>query len=136
MYHYFKELLAAQKAIRASLWRLSIKPKGKVKFKGEFMADVLTYKLTMNEVSVDVETQELSVVVDGGDPEVHVVEASVSVVEFSVPQDSKVDLSLIYVDDAGNKSEPAMMSFIAEDTLPPEMPDTVGVVELVSEEDA
>jgi hypothetical protein len=49
-----------------------------------------------------------------------------------VPQDSLVVLSLVDVDDSGNKSAPATVEFVALDTLAPAQPGGFNVT-LVSE---
>lgn len=40
----------------------------------------------------------------------------------TVPQDANVVLTLVDVDDAGNVSEPAVLEFVATDTIPPAKP--------------
>jgi len=133
MFGFLKTL----KGIRASLYVLARRPDfGFLYFKGEFMADELTYRLTLNDVGTDVETQLLTVTC-GLDGEVEEFElpASAKEVEFTVHQDAEVTLALTYVDDAGNQSGTTTAMFVAVDTLPPDAPGDIGNVELVSETD-
>jgi len=46
---------------------------------------------------------------------------------LEVPQDTEVTLELVYVDDSGNRSEPATHTFVAKDTTPPATPGAFGV---------
>lgn len=52
--------------------------------------------------------------------------------DLTVPQGANVILSLVDVDDAGNRSGAATVSFVATDTIPPSDPSGLGVT-LVSE---
>ena len=98
------------------------------------MADSLTYTISAGPVvDADVVSRVLTVVVAGEEPSERSFPGSA--VEFgllTVPQDSTVVLTLIDVDDAGNKSVPAVVEFVAADTLPPSQPGGLGVT-LVSE---
>lgn len=93
------------------------------------MADVLTYAVSAAPVTEgDVTSRELSVVINGLEQPVvsfpgHVVDLGT----VDVPQDSEVVLRLVDVDDAGNRSEPAELVFVAVDTLPPAAPGALGV---------
>lgn len=97
------------------------------------MADVLTYKLTAAPVvDGDVVVRELRIVVNGAEPVVREFAATDSDLgTVDVPQGASVVLKLVDVDDAGNRSEPAVVEFVATDTLPPSQPG-LGV-ELVAE---
>lgn len=114
---------------RASTARLSVKQLG-----GMPMADRLTYAVSVGPVvDHDVMKRELSVVVNGLVVETTVFPASaVELGTVTVEQDSTVELMLVDVDDAGNRSEPAVLEFVAVDTLPPSQPGALGVT-LVSE---
>ncbi|NDD52739.1 hypothetical protein EBZ39_02465 [bacterium] len=100
------------------------------------MADILTYRVLVGPVvDADVVTRELSVYVDGSDVarEVRAYEPSATELgDVLVAQGSSVELRVVDIDDAGNRSEPAVLAFVAEDTLPPAQPGTLGVT-LVSE---
>jgi hypothetical protein len=95
----------------------------------ESMADVLSYTVTAAlPVDADVVSRLLTITVNGedmGTAEVPVDSTELSV--FSAPQDADVTLTLVDVDDAGNKSEPAVYSFVAADTLAPAQPGGLGV---------
>lgn len=93
------------------------------------MSDILTYAIVAAPVvDGDVVTREFTVTVDGvaRDPELY----GAGVTDFgrvSVPQDSSVTLSLVDIDDAGNRSEPAVTEFVAVDTVAPAMPGAISV---------
>lgn len=95
----------------------------------DYMADLLTYVVTAAPVvDHDVVTREL--VVKVGDAEGTVSTWPGSAVELGnvvVPQDTHVVLTLVDVDDAGNRSAPAVVEFVAADTLPPASPGAFGV---------
>lgn len=93
------------------------------------MADVLTYAVSAAPVvEGDVVSRELSVVVDGLEqPVVSFPGYAVDLGTVDVPQNSEVVLRLVDVDDAGNRSEPAEVTFVAVDTLPPSAPGVLGV---------
>jgi len=100
------------------------------------MADLLTYRVSVGPVvDADVVERQLVVAVDGVVPvdEFKTFPAATTDLgEVTVPQGSSVLLTLVDVDDAGNRSEPAVLEFVAEDTLPPAQPGSFGVT-LVSE---
>lgn len=100
------------------------------------MADVLTYRVSVGPVvDGDVVTRELSVYVDGADVarEVRAYEPSTTDLgDVLVTQGSAVVLKVVDIDDAGNRSEPAVLEFVALDTLPPAQPGSFGVT-LMSE---
>jgi len=56
--------------------------------------------------------------------------------EHKFNQGDLVVLTLVDVDDAGNRSEPAVLEFVANDTIPPTTPSVFGVSLLREEEDA
>ncbi len=100
------------------------------------MADVLVYKVSVGPVvDADVVERQLVVAVDGtATDDVKVFPADTTELgEISVPQGASVVLTLVDVDDAGNRSEPAVLEFVAADTLPPAQPGAFGVT-LVREE--
>jgi len=100
------------------------------------MANVLTYSVSAAApVDGDVVTRLLTLVVNGEDQGTAELPATAAdnLSVFSVPQDAEVVLTLVDVDDAGNKSEPAVLTFTATDTIPPQQPGALGVT-LVSEE--
>jgi len=93
------------------------------------MADLITYRVSAGApVSGDVVSRLVTIVVDA------VPQGTTSyagtVIDFgniTVPQDSNVEVQLVDVDDAGNKSAPASISFVAADTIPPAQPGFLGV---------
>jgi len=106
-----------------------------VLLKGETMANVLTYSVSAAApVDGDVVARLLTFVVNGEYQGVTELPATAAGVlkTFSVPQDAEVVLTLVDVDDAGNKSEPAVLTFVALDTIPPAQPGSFGVT-LLSE---
>jgi hypothetical protein len=101
------------------------------------MADVLTYQVSVGPaVDHDVVSRELSFVIDGADPVVASFPGSTTDLGLvSAPQGSSIVLSLVDIDDAGNRSDAATLEFVAADTLPPAVPGAFGVT-LVGESPA
>ena len=100
------------------------------------MSNVLTYSVSAAApVDGDVVARLLTLVVNGEDQGTAELPASAAegLSVFSVPQDAEVVLTLVDVDDAGNKSAPAVLTFTATDTVPPQQPGALGVT-LLSEE--
>lgn len=54
--------------------------------------------------------------------------------QFLVPDAVSVTISLRYVDDAGNVSEPSTQNFMSHDTIPPDAPGAFGTITLLGEE--
>lgn len=104
----------------------------------DVMADVLVYKVSVGPVvDKDVVERQLVVAVNGASSpdEFKVFSAEATDLgEIRVKQDDKVLLTLVDVDDVGNRSEPAVFEFVAADTLPPAQPGAFGVT-LVAEEE-
>lgn len=100
------------------------------------MADVLTYRVSVGPVTAgDVVKRKLAVYVDGADVARELREYEPTTTDLGnviVTQGATVRLSLVDVDDAGNESEPAVLEFVAQDTIPPAQPGALGVT-LVSE---
>lgn len=114
------------------MWMDRVVPEPQLSFyqlERDYMADLLTYVVTAAPVvDHDVVTREL--VVKVGDAEGDVSTWPGSAVELGnvvVPQDTHVVLTLVDVDDAGNRSAPAVVDFVAVDTLPPAAPGAFGV---------
>lgn len=79
-------------------------------------------------VDADVTGRQLTVVVNG--EVLSIVELAGSATdlgEVKVEQNANVTLSLVDVDDAGNRSQPAVLEFVATDTIPPAQPGSLGV---------
>jgi hypothetical protein len=96
----------------------------------------LVYSVTAGSpVDADVTSRELTVVVNGesvGGP-VSFNGTATDLGEIKVEQGAAVVLALVDIDDAGNRSQPAMTEFTATDTIPPATPGSFGV-SLVREE--
>ena len=96
---------------------------------GNEMADVLTYQVSVGlPVSHDVVQRELSFVIDGAEPVVAVFSNDTTDLgTVNVPEGANVVLSLVDIDNAGNRSDAAVLAFEAVDTLPPAVPGSFGV---------
>lgn len=123
------------------LWLVGSVPKPRFlavrQIRRDVMADVLVYKVSVGPVvDKDVVERQLGVAVNGvAVDELKVFPAdSTDLGEIRAKQDDKVLLTLVDVDDAGNRSEPAVLEFVATDTLPPAQPGAFGVT-LVAEEE-
>lgn len=99
------------------------------KVRSNSMADTMTYQVSAGTpVSGDVVSRFLTVVVNGVEySSTEYVGPVTAFGSISVPQDSNVTVTLVDVDDAGNKSEPAVYTFVAADTVPPAQPGLLGV---------
>lgn len=101
--------------------------------KGKKMA--LIYEVNCSSaVSSDVVSRVLTVSVNGSDISVSTFDSlATNLGELSFSQGDNVVLSLVDVDDAGNRSDAATLEFVAQDSIPPESPTGLGV-KLVREE--
>lgn len=92
------------------------------------MADKLVYSVKSDAPSAaDVVARVLTVSVDGVE---NASQFGAGVTDFGtveVVEGASVVLTLVDVDNAGNRSEPASVSFVAADTLPPGQPGGFGV---------
>jgi len=79
-------------------------------------------------VSPDVVKRVLSVTVDGTESVTEVDTTATKFMLNPVKEGANVTVALKDVDDAGNSSEWASVSFVAKDTLPPETPGAPTVV--------
>lgn len=95
----------------------------------------LVYSVTAGApVDGDVVSRELTTVVGGEVVSTKFFAGSdVLLGEVSVPQDSAVVLTLVDIDDAGNRSQAAVVEFTATDSIAPAQPGSFGV-SLVREE--
>jgi hypothetical protein len=88
----------------------------------------LVYSVTAGPaVDADVVRRRLSVTVNGETTSTEWEASATSFGEVTVPQDSNVVLTLVDTDDAGNVSQPAVVEFVATDTIPPVKPGEFGV---------
>jgi hypothetical protein len=96
--------------------------------KGSDMA--LVYKVSAGKSSAaDVVSRELSVVVNGvaiSEPVSFSGDAT-DFGEIRIEQGSEVTMTLVDIDDAKNRSEPAVLAFVAADTIAPPQPGEFGV---------
>lgn len=85
-------------------------------------------------VDSDVVERRLTVNVEGSEPVTTAFVADTTDFgEFRVERNAAVDVSLVDVDDSGNVSEPATISFVATDTIPPSRPSDLQVTLLRQE---
>jgi len=85
-------------------------------------------------VDSDVVERQLTIEVGTEAPKVVTFPSgATSLGEVQAEQGATVTLSLVDLDDAGNPSEPAVVEFVATDTIPPAQPGQFGVT-LVREE--
>lgn len=84
----------------------------------------LVYALAVGATAdSDVVERRLTVDVNGEVEKINSYPATaVDLGELSFKQGDSVVLSLVDVDDAGNVSEPAVLAFVAADTIPPQAP--------------
>lgn len=90
----------------------------------------LVYSVTAGApVDADVVSRELSVLVNGeavGEPK-SFSGSTTDLGEVAVEQGAVVGLVLVDIDDAGNRSQPAVVEFQATDTIAPAQPGEFGV---------
>jgi hypothetical protein len=100
-----------------------------IQLRSNQMADMLSYKVSAGvPVDGDVVSRVVTVTVNGESKgSTSYAGDSVELGVISVPQDSNVVLTLVDVDDAGNSSEPATVTFVAVDTVAPTQPGFFGV---------
>lgn len=79
-------------------------------------------------VDADVTGRQLTVVVNGEVlSTVELAGSATDLGEVKVEQNANVTLSLVDIDDAGNRSQAAVLDFVATDTIPPAQPGSLGV---------
>jgi hypothetical protein len=99
----------------------------------KIMPNKLTYSVVAAPASdADVVERILTATVNGESAEKAYPASTSKFDDLTVTQGDLVILTLVDVDDAGNRSGPASLSFEAEDTIPPADPSGLGVT-LVSE---
>lgn len=96
----------------------------------------ITFKVVLPPVSApDVVARELSVKIGDAEPIVTELAAdAINVDELQGPQDAEVEVSLVDIDDAGNRSEPSVATAVLADTFAPPKPGELGI-ELTGEID-
>jgi len=78
--------------------------------------------------AADVVSRELTITRDGADPVLTTVGKEETKVAGKAPQDSVLTLTLVDVDDAGNRSEPRVQTATVSDTFAPAQPGELGIV--------
>jgi len=94
------------------------------------MADIISFNVSLPPKSApDVVSRELSVKVGDNPAETRVYPPEALVATgFEGPQDIGVQISLVDIDDSGNRSEPSVLGFLLADLVPPPTPGTLGIV--------
>ena len=97
--------------------------------------DLITYRANFPAVptGTDITSQLFDVSTNGVSGGTQALTKEATSAEFEVPQNANVDLRLIYVDDAGNHSQPRLQSFVAVDTIAPDAPGEFGSIDVISE---
>lgn len=136
------EMLIAMKQcnvlLRVMVWSWTVRPLGfgllKQVSEGIHMGTkVYGYELPLLPVKPDTAAQRLVIAVDGVESTI-VLNADSDLFEFGgCPLGSTVDITLDYLDEAGNDSGNVTMSFVVEDKTAPETPDGFGELRQVSE---
>ena len=90
---------------------------------------MLVYSISVGAaVDNDVSERRMTVEVNGQTVETQTYSFDVvNLGEKSFNEGDKVKLTLVDVDDVGNVSEPAVVEFVAADTIPPSLPSGFGV---------
>lgn len=93
--------------------------------------DMIQFKVVLPPVvDTDVVSRELSVQVADGEPTVLPLAKDQTEAEgFEGPQDADVSLSLVDIDDAGNRSEASTLDVTLADTFPPAAPGELSIVQ-------
>jgi hypothetical protein len=96
----------------------------------------ITFKVVLPPVSApDVVKRELSVKIGDADAVVSELAGDVTeVADLQGAQDAEVEVSLVDIDDAGNRSEPSVATAVLADTFAPPKPGELGI-ELTGEID-
>ena len=103
------------------------------------MADMIRVRVAFPAIQPendDVEQLEFSYSVNGAEAVVELLPKETALKELTFPQDARVSLSLVYLDDATptpNRSPASTREFVALDTVPPAAPGELGV-EVIGEE--
>lgn len=99
------------------------------------MPDVLVYRVdfTPPAANTDIISQELKLIIEGEEVSTQTFEVTKASAEVRVPEGKTARVEVVHIDNAGNRSEPAIREFTAVDTLPPPKPGDM-TVELTNEE--
>lgn len=97
------------------------------------MADKILFRIVLPEPSAaDVKTRELTVDIDGEVKHLLIDVEATEPWEFTGPQGAQVCVSLVDIDDAGNRSEPVSLTQQLTDNFAPPAPGAIGF-EIVDE---
>ena len=90
----------------------------------EISMSLITFKVVLPELKdADVVSRELTVQVGDGAPQVvTLAKDAVEADGFTGEQDAAIHLSLVDIDDAGNRSVPSVLDSVLVDTFPPAQP--------------
>lgn len=135
-----KEIIALLRLVRSLLWRLFFKPSGfgrliQVSEEGVGMSKLFTYRQELLAVPVGVAGQRFTVKVDGVVKDTQALEASATEAIFKAgPEGATVEITLDYVDAAGNDSADLSHEFVIVDQVPPDAPVGFGGITQTAEE--
>lgn len=109
----------------------------RVSLRKKNMPDILTYTVTAGPTTdADVVTRTVTVSINGETSDSRDYPAdTLTFAPLVVSEGDNVVMTLVDTDNAGNPSAPAVVEFVAADTLPPAQPGGFGVT-LVSESSA
>jgi len=129
----FSGLIAEMRRLSASIRSLAMSNRQPLLFVFLLKQEAnmaLIYTVTAGKPgAADVVSRELSVVVNGtalSEPVSFGGDAT-DLGEVKVEQGAEVTMSLVDIDDAGNRSQPAVVTFVATDTIAPPEPGQFGV---------
>ncbi len=108
-----------------------------VSLRKKTMADILTYTVTAGPATdSDVVSRTVTVSINGEAPDIQKYPAdTLTFSPLVVSEGDNVVMTLVDIDNAGNPSAPAVVEFVAADTLPPSQPGGFGLT-LVHESSA
>ena len=91
----------------------------------------ISFKVVLPELTdADVVSRELSVQVGDMPPDVRALPTDATeAADYSGPQDAPIKLSLVDIDDAGNRSEASTLEAKLVDVFPPATPGVLSLVE-------
>jgi hypothetical protein len=92
-------------------------------------SDVLIYQINLPQPgATDVVKRELTIATpDQPDSVMELAPDLLAVEGQKGPQDAKIKLTLVDIDDAGNRSEPRIQEFTLTDTIAPPEPGEIGI---------
>jgi hypothetical protein len=115
--------------IKALKFTLAYKPGSLTLIQTGETMDIISFKVVLpTVVDADVESRELSVKIGDADAVVTAVaKDAVEVNGLSGPQDAAIELSLVDIDDAGNKSQASVLNTVLTDVFPPATPGELSI---------